>query len=479
MVEVEEFDQIKFRKEKLQKIKDLGLDPYPHKFEISKTAKEIQELYQEKQFVKIAGRLTSLRQHGKTIFADCKDSSGKIQLYLRKNDLSESEFELVQNLDIGDWIGIEGELFQTKAGEITIHTQKIVLLCKSLRPLPEKWHGLSDIETRYRKRYLDLISNDSVRETFLKRSQIITLMRQYLSEQYFIEVETPMMHPIPGGATARPFVTHHNSLNVDLYLRIAPELYLKRLLVGGMERVFEINRNFRNEGLSRFHNPEFTMMECYAAYFDYEDMMKLTENMVSWIAQKVNGQTVVIDEQGIKIDLAPPWKRISMNDAVIAETGIDFTQVENPVEEAKGMGVAVKENASWADVLNEVFEMKVQETLLEPTFIIDYPQEICPLTKHKRDGSCWAERFELFMRGQELANAYTELNDPLIQRANFVAQAQGQVEKLDEDFLEAIDHGMPPAGGLGIGVDRLIMMITGSASIRDVILFPQLRPHTS
>ena len=475
MNQVEEIDQIKFRKEKLARLREMGIDPYPHSFKNTHKTQMCISEYKESDEVRLAGRLMSLRWHGKTVFADLKDNEGKIQIYLRKNDLGDQLFEVVQNLDIGDWIGIEGVLFKTKAGEITVQVKSFVLLCKSLRPLPEKWHGLSDVETRYRKRYLDLIANQEVKETFIKRSNIIGMIRDHLSSEGFVEVETPMMQPIPGGATAKPFITHHNSLNLDLYLRIAPELYLKRLLVGGIEKVFEINRNFRNEGLSRYHNPEFTMMECYAAYWDYEDMMSLTEIMIASIAENLYGASKISDESGEEIDLSLPWKRLSMLQAVIDVTGIDFSKEENPVKKAIEMDVNVEEKATWGEVLNEVFEEKVQATLIQPTFIIDYPIELCPLTKQKRDNPIFAERFELFVRGQELANAYSELNDPIAQRENFEAQVGKDFEKLDEDFLEAIDQGMPPAGGLGIGVDRLVMLLTGSASIRDVILFPQLK----
>ncbi len=473
---MEEMDQIRFRKEKLENLKNMGVNPYPHNFDPSGSVKTYLENYQEGQKVSIAGRIMALRVHGKTIFADLRDGTGKIQLYLRKNDLGESGFKQIELLDIGDWLGVEGALFKTHAGEITIQVVSCKVLTKSIRPLPEKWHGLSNVETRYRKRYLDLIANPEVKDIFIKRSMIIRYMREYLEKQGFMEVETPMMQPIAGGANAKPFVTHHNTLGIDLFLRIAPELYLKRLLVGGFEKVFEINRNFRNEGISRFHNPEFTMMECYAAYWDYEKMMSLTENMVAFIADNVMGTTQLVDEQGVVVSVTAPWKRLTMKEAVIQVTGIDFYQIDNPQAAASKIGVEVHKNATCGEILNEVFEQKVQETLIQPTFITDYPLELCPLTKPKRDGSCWAERFELFVRGQELANAYSELNDPILQRENFVAQAGKNAEKLDEDFLEAIDYGMPPAGGLGIGVDRLVMLLTGVSSIRDIIFFPQLRP---
>ncbi|MDP8262756.1 MAG: lysine--tRNA ligase [Candidatus Ancaeobacter aquaticus] len=466
-----EKDFISERKERLQTIVNAGGEPYGRKFERSGYISEYIESYEEGKLVTVCGRVMAWRGHGKTVFADVRDRTGKIQMYARKDELVES-FDLLQCVDIGDIIGITGKLVKTRTGEVTVHLESFAMLSKALRPLPEKWHGLKDIETRYRQRYLDLISNEEVRNVFLKRSAIITLIRKYLDEREYLEVETPMMQAMAGGAVAKPFVTYHESLSTDLYLRIAPELYLKRLLVGGLEKVYELNRNFRNEGLSRRHNPEFTMLEIYAAYEDYESMMTLTEELTVYICSELG---IDLKTGASGIDMTPPWKRISMYDALKEYTGIDFKTCDNIKEQAKKLGVEFDKNAHDHAVVNEIFESCVEKKLINPTFITDYPAILCPLSKTKKDDPEIAERFELYMNGQELANAYSELNDPAIQLKNFQKQAEGTGKDIDEDYVRALEHGMPPAGGLGIGIDRLVMVLTNQESIRDVILFPQLK----
>jgi len=423
--------------------------------------------------VSLAGRILALRGHGKTSFADLKDTTGRLQIYAREDKLKK-KYPLFEKLDIGDIIGVRGRVFKTRSGEVTIETFDFLLLAKSLRPLPEKWHGLQDIELRYRKRYLDLLSNPGVREIFLQRGAIINSVRNFLNERGFLEVETPMMQPLPGGATARPFRTHHRALNEDLYLRIAPELYLKKLIVGGMEKVYELNRNFRNEGIDRFHNPEFTMLEVYSAYDGYEEMMKLTEELIQQVAKQIK-ETLKISYQGKEIDLSSPWKRMTFVQALKEIGGLE-ADLKNEAElrkVASEAGLNVK-GLTFAQILEHLLDHRVAGKLIQPTFIIDYPVETSPLAKRKKEDPSLIERFEVFVGGQEIGNAYSELNDPVEQRARFTEMEAGK-GSVDEDFLEALEYGMPPTGGLGIGIDRLVMLLTDSVSIRQVILFPQLK----
>ena len=479
---------MRVRLEKMEELKARGIEPYGGRYPRTHLAAWIVEHYDEceGQEVRIAGRLMARRGHGKASFGNLRDVSGQIQIYLRQDDVGAETYNLFQRLDIGDIIGVRGRVFKTRTGEVTVAVGELTLLAKSLRPLPEKWHGLKDVDLRYRQRYLDLIVNPGVKETFVIRSRVIHAIRNFLERRGFLEVETPMMHPIAGGAAARPFITHHNALDMDLYLRIAPELYLKRLLVGGFEKVYEINRNFRNEGISTKHNPEFTMLELYQAYADYHDMMDLTEEMISTVASEVLG-TTTITYQGVEINLAPPWKRQTMLEAVKEHTGLDFNRYRDDGEQARRaareLGVEVEEKDSWGTVLNKVFEEKVEPQLIQPVFILDYPIEISPLAKRKEDDPALTYRFELFIYAREMANAFSELNDPLDQRARFLKQLEKrragdeEAHMMDEDYLTALEYGMPPAGGLGIGIDRLVMLLTDSPSIRDVILFPLMRPR--
>lgn len=480
-------EHMQVRLEKLTEIKSKGINPFGAKFIRNHWAKDILEKFEQYngKEVTIAGRIMSKRDMGKAGFAHIQDISGQIQIYLRLNDVGQQTHELFTRLDIGDIIGIAGSVFKTQKGEITVHTRELVLLTKSLRPLPEKWHGLKDVDLRYRQRYLDLIVNPDVKNVFIARSKIIKAIRYFLDGQGFLEVETPTMHAIAGGASARPFITHHNALDIDLYLRIALELHLKRLIVGGMEKVYELGRVFRNEGISTKHNPEFTMLEIYQAYADYEDMMKLTEEMIFYVARKVLGQDK-ITYQGTEIYLTPPWNRITMVEAVRKYTGVDFAEIKDDEEArlaAKGLGVVPEKDATRGSVLNLLFEEKVEQHLIQPTFILDYPIEISPLAKRKEDDPDFTYRFEAFIVAREIANAFSELNDPIDQKERFMKQME-QREKgdeeahmMDEDFVRALEVGMPPTGGLGIGIDRLIMLLTDSPSIRDVILFPTLRPR--
>ncbi|HAF18093.1 MAG: lysine--tRNA ligase [Thermacetogeniaceae bacterium] len=479
-------DLISTRLQKIDELWSRGINPFGKRFEVLHHAADIIAEYPDNdgQDVVIAGRLMAKRGHGKASFADLQDFSGRIQIYARLDDLGAEAYDLYKILDIGDIIGVKGTVFRTKRGEISVSVKGFVILAKSLRPLPEKWHGLKDVDLRYRHRYLDLIVNPEVKDVFLKRIEIIKAMRHFLEERGFYEVETPMMQPVAGGAAARPFITHHNALDIDLYLRIAPELYLKRLLVGGFEKVFEINRNFRNEGISTKHNPEFTMMELYQAYADYEDMMEITESMISFVVQKVFG-SLKITYQGREIDFTVPWDRLSMLDAVRLYTGEDFSHfdTEQAHRQAAELGVDVGKDAVWGQVLNAVFEEYVEDKLIQPTFITGHPVEVSPLAKRNPQNPRLTDRFELFINTWELANAFSELNDPLDQRKRFEQQleerAKGDEEAhaMDEDYITALEHGMPPAGGLGIGIDRLVMILTNSPSIRDVILFPTMRPR--
>ncbi|WP_422448572.1 lysine--tRNA ligase [Thermoanaerobacterium sp. DL9XJH110] len=478
---------MRVRLQKLDEIRSMGINPYGQKYNYTHHSQQIKDNFEqlEEQNVNIAGRIMAIRGHGKAAFFDVQDDKGRIQVYIKKDNVDEKTFELFKKLDIGDIVGIEGKVFKTHKGEISVSAENLTLLAKSLRPLPEKWHGLKDVDTRYRQRYVDLIVNPEVKKTFMLRSKIIKTMRDYLDERGFIEVETPVMSPLAGGAAARPFITHHNALDIDLYLRIATELYLKRLIVGGFEKVYEIGKDFRNEGISVKHNPEFTMMELYQAYADYHDMMKLTEDMISHIALNVLGTTRVV-YQGEEIDLTPPWERMTMLEAVKRYTGIDFDLVESDEEARKIAGdlhiEELGENDTKGKILNLIFEEKVEQHLVQPTFIMDYPIEISPLAKKKEDNPAFTYRFEAFITRREMANAFSELNDPIDQRERFLQQLREreagdeEAHVFDEDFINALEYGMPPTGGLGIGIDRLVMLLTDSYSIRDVILFPTMRP---
>ncbi len=487
--ELEDINQLmQQKKEKFNDFAERGINNFAEKYEVTHHAGEIEENFSEleEQEVSIWGRLMALRTHGKASFADIVDMSGEIQLYIKVDEVGEENYEFFNELDIGDIIGVEGTVFKTRRGQISIKVKNFKLLTKSLRPLPEKFHGLKDKDMRYRQRYLDLIVNPDVRETFVIRSKIIRFFREYLDDEGFIEVETPMMHPIAGGATARPFITHHNTLDMDLYLRIAPELYLKKLIVGGFEKVYEINRNFRNEGMSYKHNPEFTSMELYQAQADYHDMMDITEDLIVETAKNVLGTTKITYDD-TEIDLGKPWERITMIDAVKKYTGVDFnsfTTGEEAQEAAVEIGIKFEDkNPGWGTVLNEVFEERVEEKLIQPVFIMDYPIEVSPLAKKKEDNPGLTYRFEAFINSWEMANAFSELNNPVDQRKRFEAQVKmreagdDEAQMMDEDFVRALEYGMPPTGGLGIGIDRLVMLLTDSSSIRDVILFPTMRPE--
>jgi lysyl-tRNA synthetase class 2 len=475
--DVSKFEQQ--RQSKLSQIRELGIDPYGGRYDEVESAKDIHGKYREDDQTlqaKAAGRIVLLRDIGKLIFITLRDRSGTIQIGLSKKLLSE-QWTLAKLLELGDIIGTSGQLGKTKTGEITIWADNLVLLSKCLLPPPEKFHGLADIDQRYRQRYVDLWANPEVMERFKNRSAIVKTIREFLSSRGFLEVETPMMQTIAGGAAAKPFITHHNTLDLDLFLRIAPELFLKRLLVGGMEKVFEINRNFRNEGLSRQHNPEFTMLELYQAYADYNIMMDLTEQLITLLVEKFCPQTQV-QFADMTIDFSGPWRRAAYADLLKEYSGCDIDDMNALRKKAKELEI---DEADMDDVvvINEVFEVTVECNLVNPTFVIDYPAELCPLTKRSRKDPKYAERFELYIGKMELANAYTELNDPAVQEENFRLQLRGQEESMatmDRDFVTALKYGMPSAGGLGIGIDRLVMVLTGAASIRDVVLFPLLRP---
>ncbi|KLU38891.1 MAG: lysyl-tRNA synthetase [Peptococcaceae bacterium 1109] len=474
------------RRTKLQSLYDAGVNPYGEKFERTHYAQEIIDNFEslEGQKTVIAGRLMSFRTHGKASFSDLMDASGRIQLYLRVDVLGEEAYGFANQLDIGDIVGVSGTIFRTKRGQISVEVESLKLLSKSLRPLPDKWHGLKDVDLRYRQRYVDLIVNPDVREVFRKRSQIIQCLRDFLNTRGFIEVETPMLHPIAGGANARPFVTHHNALDMDLYMRIAPELYLKRLLVGGLDKVYEVGKNFRNEGISTKHNPEYTSCEIYEAYADAEDMMKLTEDIFAYIAEQVVGSTKIVF-QGREIDLTPPWPRKPMLEAIREYAGVDLTGLndEQARKLAREKGLSVPNNASYGNIVEEFFDEYVEPHLIQPIFITDHPVEVSPLAKRKKDNPNLTDRFEPFIVTWEVANGFTELNDPIDQEGRFRKQMeqreQGDEEAhmMDEDFIRALEYGMPPAGGLGIGIDRMVMLLTDSPSIRDVLLFPHMRPR--
>ena len=478
---------LQIRRDKLAKLKEEGKNPFEiTKFNRTHTSKQIVDNYDELEGkdVTIAGRLMAKRIMGKASFCHIQDSEGKIQSYVSINDLGEESYKAFKEMDIGDIVGLTGFVFKTRTEEISIHAKEVVLLTKSLRPLPEKFHGLKDPDLRYRQRYVDLIVNPEVKDTFMKRIAILKEVKNVLDAENYLEVETPLLNTIAGGATARPFITHHNALDIDMYLRIANELYLKRLIVGGFDRVYEMGRMFRNEGMDYKHNPEFTNIEFYAAYQDYNDMMNITEKIIRSCAKNVLGAEQ-IEYQGTKIDLSN-FSRISMTDAIKKETGIDFNTIETDgeaMEAAKKLNVEIDSiKTSRGDIMNQIFEAKVEETLIQPTFIIDYPVEVSPLTKRKKEDPRLVERFELFINKVEYANAYSELNDPLDQLERFKAQAaqkaagDEEANDMDEDFVNALEIGLPPTGGCGIGLDRLIMLLTDSPSIRDVLLFPTMKP---
>ena len=471
---------------KVNELKSAGDLPFGRAFSGAMPVKEIKASFvedsEDEQRVVVAGRVTAFRVMGKSIFADVKDSSDRIQIYVKKNDFGDEEFAKFKKLDIGDIIGVKGALFVTRMGELTVKVDEYALLSKSLRPLPEKWHGLTDIEQRYRQRYLDLIVNDKSRDVFIKRFSIIREIRKFLETKGFLEVETPMMQPMAGGAAAKPFETFYEALNSPMFMRIAPELYLKRLLVGGFEKIYELNRNFRNEGMSRRHNPEFTMIEIYQAYGDCRTMMDLVEELVTTVAMNVFGTLVIEHSEDKVIDLTRPWRRAPYKDLVREKAGDDWFDVssEERVDRAKAMGLNVDTTMPDFEVTNEVYEKLIENTLLQPTFVTRLPAELVPLAKTCEDDPSLVDVFELEINGQEIAPGYSELNDPIEQRRRFEEQAAREggdaAEMIDEDFLIALEHGMPPAGGMGIGIDRLVMMLTGAESIRDVVLFPQLRP---
>ncbi len=486
--EVDMNQLMQIRRDKLAKLKEEGKDPFEiTKFNRTHTSKQIVENYDELEGkdVTVAGRLMAKRIMGKASFCHIQDGDGKIQSYVSINELGEESYKHFKEDDIGDIIGITGFVFKTKTGEISIHAKEVTLLSKSLRPLPEKFHGLKDTDLRYRQRYVDLIMNPEVKDTFLKRIQILQEVKNILNEKGYLEVETPILNTIAGGATARPFITHHNTLDMDMYLRIANELYLKRLIVGGFDKVYEMGRMFRNEGMDIKHNPEFTNIELYSAYEDYNDMMDITEEIISKVALKVLG-TTKITYQGTEIDLTPSWKRISMIDSIKEVTGVDFNTIETDEEAKKAaeeLHVELDElKLTRGEIINQVFEAKVEETLIQPTFIYDYPVEVSPLTKRKPSDPRLTERFEVFIGAREYGNAYSELNDPIDQYERFKKQMEArdagdeEANMMDEDFVTALEYGMPPTGGLGIGIDRLVMLLTDSASIRDVLLFPTMKP---
>ncbi len=480
-------EQEQQRYQKMLRLRERGIEPYPRRAARTHTAQQAIDAFTRGETVqgaRLAGRLVSLRDMGKLTFGHLQDGSAKIQLMIRKDVVGADAYAmLLKDFDLGDFIGAEGDVIKTKTGEITLQVARVELLAKTLSPLPEKWHGLKDTETRYRQRYLDLLSNEEARQIFVARSRIVSAMRKFLDEQGFLEVETPVLQSLYGGAAAEPFITHHNKLDQDMYLRIADELYLKRLLVGGFDRVYEISKDFRNEGIDIKHNPEFTMMECYQAYGDYTTMMTLVEGLYAACAHAAQG-TLQISYQGNALDLTPPWRRATMRERILEACGVDIyketdmTSLRARIEE---LNLQVERHPTWGKQVDELFSTFAEPTLIQPTFVIDYPEEISPLAKKKPDNPRIVERFEAFAANMELGNAFTELNDPLDQYARFMEQAEQrqagdkEAHQVDMDFIQAMMHGMPPTGGLGVGVDRMVMLLTDKASIREVILFPQLR----
>ena len=486
-------EQERLRREKLAELKSEGKDPFDvYKVDRTHTSEQVKSNFEdlEGKEVTVAGRIMSKRGQGKVVFSDVHDRDGKIQLFIKIDEVGEEQLKSYKTFDLGDMVEATGEVFKTRTEEISIKVKSFQLICKSLKPLPEKWHGFKDPDLRYRQREVDLITNPEVKDTFIKRSQIIRGIREFLDNRGFLEVETPILSPIAGGAAARPFITHHNTLDIDMYLRIATELYLKRLIVGGFEKVYDMGKNFRNEGMSVRHNPEFTMIELYEAYSDYNDMMEIMENLAAYVCEKVNGTTKVM-YQGTEIDFKPPWRRITMVDAVKEYAGIDFNAIasdeeaqaiakEKHLEFPKPLNTVTK-----GEVLNALYEEFAEQHMIQPTFVMDYPVEISPLTKKKRGNEMFTERFEGFVFGREICNAYSELNDPIVQRERFEQQAKerelgdDEAYMIDEEFMSALETGMPPTGGLGFGVDRLIMFLTDAPSIRDVLLFPTMKPQTN
>ncbi len=489
---MDESELLRKKKEKIESLKAEGIELYPNDVRVKDTAASITERFInmdsdalaaiDERFI-IAGRLMAIRDFGKGSFVMIQDRTGRLQAYIRKNQVGEKTYLLFKRLDVGDIVFVAGKIFRTRTNELTIDADEVKLLSKAIRPLPEKWHGLTDIETRYRQRHLDLIVNPNVKEVFYKRSRIIQLIRRFMEKRDFLEVETPMMQPKAGGAMARPFKTHHNALGMDFYLRIAPELYLKRLITGGLDRVYEINRNFRNEGISTFHNPEFTMMEFYQAYATYEDLMVMTEEMFTFIAMELLG-SLKFQYQGTEIDLTPPWPRISVRDAIMQYGKITADVLDDAariVACARSLGLNINDGEPRGKVMMAIFEKEVEDKLIQPTFITHYPVEVSPLSRKNPAHPELTDRFELYIYGKEIANAFSELNDPVDQRDRFVMQLKereagdDEAHEMDEDYIRTLEYGMPPTAGEGIGIDRLVMLFTDSASIRDVILFPLLR----
>ena len=482
------------RLRKIDELRKEGVNLFPNDFRAEKTSEDLvkrfgqatpDELKMVKESFSLAGRIMAMRDFGKAAFIHIQDRKGKIQVYVRSDRVGKKSFSLFKKMDIGDFIGITGTLFLTKTHELTLDAESIRLLTKCMRPLPEKWHGLRDVETRYRQRYLDLLVNPKVKEIFIKRTRIIQLIREFLDARDFLEVETPMMQPIPGGATARPFKTYHNALDMDLYLRVAPELYLKRLVIGGLERVYEVNRNFRNEGISTQHNPEFTMLELYQSYATFEDLMALTQEMVCFIAQHVLGG-LDLEYQGERVDLSPPWRRLTVEEAIVQWGGVDpktLGDYDRALEYARRAGIHLERGIPHGKILTEILGEIVEPHLIQPTFITHYPTDVSPLSRRNQAHPDLVDRFELYIAGKEVANGFSELNDPVDQRERFIKQLEQdngremEGHRLDEDFLHALEYGMPPTAGEGIGIDRLVMLLTDSPSIREVILFPLLRPQ--
>ncbi len=491
MESAEESELVAQRRAKVVSLREQGIDPYTNKFRVEHQSADVQRDNPDSENpvstqYRIAGRIMARRSFGKAAFVQLQDRSGRLQLYVAQKELGAEMFSVFESCDIGDIIGVVGTVFFTKTGELSLRVKTLQLLTKSLQPLPEKWHGLKDVETRYRQRYLDLIVNPEVKDVFVKRSQIISLMRTFMQDRGYLEVETPMMQPLAGGASAKPFVTRHNTLKMDLYLRIAPELYLKRLVVGGFERVFEINRNFRNEGISIQHNPEFTMMEFYQAYATYHDLMDMTEEMVCHITREVCGGEV-ISYGGREVDLTAPWQRLTVREAIVKYADISAEDLEDHAKAlayARSLGLDFDDSVGHGKLLTEIFDEVAEPQLWDPTFITEYPTEVSPLSRRNDENPDVVDRFELFMVGRELANAFSELNDPEDQKGRFLAQliekeaGDEEAHAMDEDYVRALEYGLPPTAGEGIGIDRLVMLLTDSASIRDVILFPQLRPES-